>query len=265
MRDKGSVRLRCVTNEGTSDNSSQSTNERVVEIENLAMTITELSSEMASVGDAALHPSNIRSGVRETQSLLHAGQSTKDARNSKATIDCIYVDHDHYYDLERPVNKTENWKVVLKTMKSVSQRGEQFIASMMSPSSIDAGGSLPVFAVADISFWALRDFGTCLMKRSRSERSAGGACGEMAEAYPKFRRIIKTLGSAIESFMKRNGHWSAGSHQRNAPAGQHQETVPSRASSVTIFLYGRADDRFDMVTLEVGGIHDENHRHSKRR
>lgn len=265
LRDKGSVRLRCVTGEGTIDTSGATTNEQLVEVENLAFTIRELSAETIAAGNDILISSVTgRPAPRDAPSMAHLGQSTKDSRNQAAAIDCIYVDHEQYYDSDRPASKPENWKVIVKTMKSVSQRGEQFIAGMIDPSSGDVGGNLPIFAVADISFWALRDFGTSLMKRSRSERSAAGACHEVTEVYPKFKRIIKTLGSAIESFMKKNGYWLASGH-RSASTTLHQETSSSQASVVTILLYSRTDDRFDMVSLEAGSAQDEHTKHSRRR
>lgn len=248
------------------DNSASTNNEQFVEIENLAFTIRELSAEILAVGDDALLGSAVhRPAARDTTSMALSGQSTKDSRNQKAAIDCIYVDHDQYYDPDRSVSKAENWKVVLKTIKSISQRGEQFIAGMMDPSLVDAGATLPIFAVADISFWALRDFGTSLMKRSRSERSAAGACREMMEEYPMFKRIIKTLGSAIENFMKRNGYWTASGHQRITAIANSQETSWGRAGMITILLYSRVDDRFDMASLEVGSAPDENIKYSRRK
>ena len=272
LRDKESVRLRCVTSDGAIDNSVSTTNEQIVSIENLASTIKELSAEMiastikelsaemiAASDDTSLGAATLRPLPREPPSMGHPGQS------SKGTVDCIYVDHDQYYDPDRPVSKAENWKVVLKTMKSVAQRGEQFISGMLDASAVDANMPLSIFAVADISFWALREFGTCLMKRSRSERSATGACREVTEEYPRFKRVIKTLGSAIESFMKRNGYWIASGHQRAVSTAHHQETNQNRAKVVTILLYSRADDRFDMVSLEIVGAQEDHTRNARRK
>lgn len=261
LRDKGSVRLRCVSIDGALDTTGSTTNEQIIDLENLAFTIKDLSAQMASLDEVSSPENHL---VRDATST---GQTGQESRNQKASVDCIYVDHDQYYDPDRQVSKTEtpNWKVVLKTMKSISQRGEQFIAGMMDPSLVEAGDSLPIFAVAHISFFALRDFGTCLMKRSRSERSAVGACREVAEEYPKFKRIIKTLGSAIESFMKRQGYWIASGHQSTGKNGHHHGSPSSGPVLVTVLLYSRADDRFDMLSLEAGSPRDEHVRHSRRK
>jgi len=260
LRDKASVRLRCVSGDGTIDTSVSTTSEQLVSIENLAFTIRALSAEMlAASDDTILGTATLRPMTRELPAMGHLGQS------SKGTVDCIYVDHDQYYDTDRPVSKAENWKVVLKTMKSVAQRGEQFLSGMLDTSTVDASGRLSIFAVADISFWALREFGTCLMKRSRSERSATGACREVTEEYPKFKRIIKTLGLAIESFMKRNGYWMASGYHRSVSSANHHESSVSRAKVVTILLYSRADDRFDMVSLEVAGADEEQARNFRKK
>jgi hypothetical protein len=279
LRDKGSVRLRYVSGDGTIDASSSSSsgggssNERFVEVENLALTIRELSSEFLNDGggdeynrsdDPHRHLMPMDSSSLAHHHLHHINHqyhpsSTKESnRNSylKPSVDCIYVDHDQFYDGDRPVSKSEtpNWKVVLKTMKAISQKGEQFVTGLADPSTVvDAGESLPIFAVADISFWALRDFGTCLMKRGQQEKSAIGACRQITEEYPKFKRVLKTLGSAIESFMKRNGYWSSSSSSSSSTAhreGHHREGHHRKAVLVSILLYSRADDRFDMISLE---------------
>lgn len=251
LRDKGSVRLRYVTGDGTLDTSGSTSNERFVKLDNLAFTIRELLAEL-NLGDDML--SEERHHIIDASSANHPNTSTtRDSGrvgNLKPSVDCIYVDHDQYYDVERPIGKAEtpNWKVILKAMKVVIQKGEQFVSGMVDPSIVDAGETLPIFAVADISFWALRDFGTCLMKRGYQERSTMGACRQVTEEYPNFKRIIKTLGGAIESFMKRNGYWSTSS---TATSTGHLRNSQTRQVMVTILLYSRTDDRFDMISLEA--------------
>jgi hypothetical protein len=257
LRDKGSVRLRYVSGDGSID-ASGSSNEHFVEVENLALTIRELSSEFLSNGgdDNRSEDPHRHLTMMDSSSAPHTTPSNmKDSNRSsnlKPSVDCIYVDHDQFYDGERPVSKSEtpNWKVVLKTMKAISQKGEQFVTGLADPSTVDAGESLPIFAVADISFWALRDFGTCLMKRGQQEKSAIGACRQITEEYPKFKRVLKTLGAAIESFMKRNGYWSSSSGTTTSTTGGHHFHREGRKVLISILLYSRAEDRFDMIALE---------------
>lgn len=261
LRDKGSVRLRCVTGDSI-DSSGSASNEQVVSLDNLAFTIRELTAEMQSSSDDAMVDDNdprLNSTSAGQVSDSHQGGS------AVASVDCIYVDHDQYYDSERPVSKAENsnWKVVMKTMKSISQRGEQFLAGMMDPSILDAGDMLPIFAVADISFWALRDFGTYLMKKSRSELSTAGACNQAIEEYPKYKRIIKTLGAAIESFMRRNGYWTSSGHRSGSNGHSHYNN--ERKGMLNLLLYSRSDDRFDLVSLEASRAEEENGKHHSKR
>lgn len=223
----------------------------------MASTIRELSLEYLAGDDAFLledHHRHRGGGghlLDSTGSVAAAaGTSTKDSNRAaalKSSVGCVYVDHDQFYDIDRPVNKAEtpNWKAVLKTMKVIVQKGEQFASGLLE------GESFPIFAVADISFWALRDFGTSLMKLGHQEKSCLGACRQITEEYPKFKRILKTLGTAIESYMKHNGYWATNngghinSRQNNSTRGG-QLLVP-------ILLYSRADDRFDLISLECGG------------
>lgn len=270
------MRLRYVSADGGVDASSGagSTNERFVELENLGLTIRELSLEFLNSNSDEYrsdHHHHHHDSMDTSLAMTHLANPSSSVREStgrsgtsylKPSVDCIFVDHDQYYDGDRPVSKAENpnWKVVLKTMKAIGQKGEEFVTGLVDPSTVDAGETLPIFAVADISFWALRDFGTCLMKRGKQEKSAVGACRQVTEDYPKFKRIIKTLGSAIESFMKRHGYWSSSSastsSSMNNPQQQQQHGALSHREAghrqvlVSILLYSRADDRFDLIALE---------------
>jgi hypothetical protein len=160
--------------------------------------------------------------------------------------------------------ETPNWKVVLKTMKSISQRGEQFLAGIMDPSTVNVRDELPIFAVADISFWALRDFGTYLMKRCRTELSTAGACDQVTEGYPKYKRVIKTLGAAVETYMRRNGYWTSSGHRSGAHGGHGHHNANHGRAMLNLLLYSRSDDRFDLVSLEICRD-DDNGKHSKRK
>jgi hypothetical protein len=254
LRDKGSVRLRHVTGDGTTDSSGSSNNERFVELENLAFTIREMLSQLSAGEDGT--PEDHHRMIENSSATLSSSTSTKEATRSgtlKPSMDCIYVDHDQYYESSRIVGKAEtpHWKVVIRTMKIIMQKGEQFVSGIVDPSIVDAGETLPMFAVSEISFWALREFGTCLMKRGCHERSAVGACREVTDAYPNFKRIIKTLGSAIENFMKRNGYWSTTTNTSVPASGHHRMPSQNRQGLVNLLLYTRSDDRFDLISLET--------------
>ena len=217
----------------TNEVSSASGNEQFVAIENLASTIRELSVDIGGGLDEDIE--------EKTDSRLTSQTGNRDILNAKGArvlANCIYVDNDQYFD-EREVSKIDSakWKSIKKAMKSISQKSEGFILSMTDFSS-QGSESLPVFAV-DLSFWVLRDFGTSLMRRSAKDQSASGACLEITDRYPKNKRVLKTLGTAIDNYMRRAENWAAGNN------GSH----PSQRQTMML-LYSKADDRFDLVTLE---------------
>jgi hypothetical protein len=236
LKDKGSVRLRRVLLNDSIDTSNASSNELSVEIETLASTIRELSESSNWVEET---------GEEQADFLAQtpAGATNRDStRNVSPSLDCIYVDHGQYYEETDKHWPTSNWKTVKKTIKGILQRGESFVSSLVDPFTDGAGESIPIFAVTDTPFWALREFGTCLMKRE-SEQSTSSTCIEVTERYPAYKRALKTLGAAIDSYMKRKNFWTGGNqgHQGHG-----------RRILVPILLYSKKDDRFDMITLESG-------------
>jgi hypothetical protein len=296
LRDKNSVRLRRypydVIAQGGGATASASTNEVFVSLDLLASTVLS----DAAPDEAADEPADTSSSSRDV-GRSHSRESPP--------LRCILVEHDQYYGNDREMYKSEvpQWKAYLKAMKSISLSAQAYLGSLQgfsgtgtastggaaSGSAASGGGvslsssSTPVFAVADASFFALRDFGTCLMRRELAERSATGAANEVIERYPKYKRVIRTLGTAIDSFMRRQGYWSfSGSASSSAShigvaqpssftssssGGGTSRDQPSflRSSSslVTLLLYSKVDDRFDLVTLSSSGT-VRNGGHSKR-
>jgi hypothetical protein len=229
----------------TSSNSNS--NEHCVELDDLALAIRELSDSTVGVEEST---------EEQADSLVqtHQGISNRVDSNRivKPVIDCIYVDNGQYFDEDAGRHwSSSNWKTVKKIVKGIVQRGEVFVSTLVDPFSKEATGtgeSIPVFAVTDIPFWALREFGSCLMKRE-SEQSSSGTCIEVAERYPAHKRSVKTLGAAIDHWMKRKGLWLSGTSVNNQGSNNSRN---GRRLLVPILLYSKKDDRFDMVTLESG-------------
>jgi hypothetical protein len=254
-----------------------STNELFVSLDILASTIL---SDLAS-DEIADEPAD---------SISAAASSSRDPgrlhQYNRENLPCILVEHDQYYGNDRDMYKSEvpQWKTYLKAMKNVSMSAHAYLASLHQGQIAGGGGSAassaaasggasstPVFAVADASFFVLRDFGTSLMRREFSERSAIGAANETIERYPKHKRVIRTLGNAIDSHMRRQGYWSSTtsstSHGLSAqmlssssltpghpsqPSHHHSHHGSSLSSSlVSLLLYSKVDDRFDVVTLST--------------
>lgn len=242
LRDKGTVRLRSVMH---SHNATEnySGNEKIVSLESLPGTILDL-----SFSDGTEHPHHVSSDQAES-SVLTSGSSSNYRNSNRSTepsIECIYVQNDQFFDSERPVSKeVNNHKSILKTIRGIMQRAEGFVSTIGDPTLTE---SIPVFAVADLSFWCLRDFGTNLMKKNH-DRCSSNACQETIDDYPSHKRGIKTLGSAIDGYMRRQGYWQAGGSSGKGSSPQEAK----------LLLFSKQDDRFDLITLECDGRIAERH------
>jgi hypothetical protein len=167
--------------------------------------------------------------------------------NSRKTfIDCVYVDHDSYFGIDREVSKNETpqWKQCLKVMKRVEMSAESFIDSFRETKKYD---SVPVFAVSDCCFWSLRDFGTSLM-RHEGDQNASTAYSETSDKWPKYKRSLKTLASAIENYLRRQNIWNGSSSNNDSNKGTKDQLL-DHSDPFTMLLYSKSDDRFDMITL----------------
>lgn len=165
----------------------------------------------------------------ESSRLLIQGETEVSSRqlttsSSTPQVDCVFVDTDQYYTVKQVSKETAHWKAILKRIKGATQRSEAFLGPL---SGSQTAAGTPVFAV-NISFWELREFGTCLMKLG-AKASAMGASHEITEKHPKHKKVFKTLGMAIDNLLKK---------------------CDDSKREMTILLYSTVDDRFDMVTLD---------------
>jgi translation initiation factor 2-alpha kinase 4 len=261
LKDKNTVRLRQVSFDSLPQGPTGSASsgggiiESLVSLDNLAGAILDA---MTTRGpeDSAEDSTNEMPGLN-----VYTRESSRTSK-STSPVECIFVDQDQYYtsSKEIPKNDTPYYKSYLKSMKSAKLNAEYFLGSLQDPSSVDSGltDGVPVFAVPDVSFYVLRDFGTSLMRRERKEQSASGACAEMIEKYPKHKRILKTLSLAIDNYMRqRHDFWSGGSSSNSNVGGNgstsssnHTNDHHPSSSLITILFYSKLDDRFDMVTLK---------------
>ena len=266
LKDKGTVRLRTVLLNGGMDSS-----ERLVLLENLAWTIRDLSpSACAGNNDMLVHHHHEQIGIsgqahHQNSSYRDGGGGSSSSNNNnrssssiETSIECIYIQNDQFFDCERPVSKADKTqsKTVIKTIRGITQRAESFVQSMVDPGD-GAANDLPVFVVTDVSFWCLRDFGSHLMRttvagttETRADyyqcSSSSKAYMETIESYPKYKRSLKTLGAAIDSYMKRNGFWRGGP----GGGGDKNQHHHHQYQEVIFLLYSKPDDRFDMITLQ---------------
>lgn len=213
------VRLRTILRDGGIPNNT----EQFVSLETLPETIRELLPD-DDVGTDQIGPT---SGQQQQNSNREATTKIMDP-----SVECIYIQNDQFFDNERVVSKdVNNFKTVLKSMRGIAQRAEAFVTTMATNDSV-----LPVFAVADLSYWCLRDFGTQLMKQS--QEGCKTAILDTTNLHPSHKRSLKTLGAAIDSYMKRQGHW----HVNDGKHPKRQE--------VMLLLYSKLDDQFDLVTIQ---------------
>jgi hypothetical protein len=233
LRDKGSVRLRRIQFDSTVTGSSSSS-EKFVSLQNLSATILD------GHLDDCDHPFEPNDDINAFDVAAGYGQNRQSGKSSG--LECIYVETDQFWgsNKQMPKSDNQNWKSILKSIKTVSQRCEAYLENL-SGSSTSQGA---IVIAVDLPFWVLREFGTSLMRRGES--TSAGASAETIERHPKHKRLLKTLSMAIDTSMKNRGYW----HNSNQKGSSPQRDFFS------IFLYSRLDDRFDMISVGDGGGSD---------
>jgi hypothetical protein len=222
LKEKGMVRLRRLLRDGgVPDNVEQ-----LVSVETLAETMLELCPDddpgADRVGQSSIVQQQQQNNNREPN-----------VKTMDPSVECIYIQADQFFDNERMISKDlANFKTVIKSMRGVAQRAESFVKTMATNENV-----LPVFAVADLSYWCLRELGTQLMKMSPNQKEGcKSAILETTSSYPSHKRSLKSLGAAIDNYMKREGLWQGD--------GKH-----NKRHEVMLLLYSKLDDQFDLVTL----------------
>jgi hypothetical protein len=248
LKDKGSVRLRRVLSDDLEigwNSGGGVGNEQFVALDNLASMIRDMSAETSK----QLEP--ISDEARQESGGANAGD-VGPLRIGTPQVECIFVDQEQFFSKGLKLSKTDtpHDKAFRKALKSVAQRSEAFLSTQMS----STNAATPVFGVADLPFWVLREFGSSLMRRERKERSAVGASIEVTDRFPKGKRSLKMLAMAIDSFMKKRGIWDQTSSTGTGIATGSNTGNNADASGgshlLTILLYSKLDDRFDMLSLE---------------
>lgn len=230
LREKSSVRLRRIQFDGSNNNLA----EQYVSLENLAATI------LAAEDDSDHHAGESNNDGDVIMTGVGA-QTNNSSRSSSSPVECVYVETDQFWGSEKQITKSDspNWRSILKSLKSVSQRSEVYLDSM---SDVDSS----VVIASELPFWVLREFGTILMRRGGGESTATMASMETTERYPRHKRILKTLATAIDATMKKHGYWTTATTSTHHKG---QSSSSSKRGLLTLFLYSKIDDRFDMIGL----------------
>ena len=231
LRDKGSVRLRRIQFDSRSTGSN-SISEKFISLDRLPAAI------LAEHLEDFDHPGEPSEDVNAFDGQSGFAQSRQSGKSGR--VECLFVDGDQFWGSEKQITKSENqnWKTILKGLKTISQRSEAYLENMTGSSTSNG----TVVIAADLPFFVLREFGTTLMRSS--ETSASAASTETVERYPKYKRPLRTLSIAIDASMKNRGYWNSG----NNSIQRGSSSSPSR-DLMTILLYSRMDDRFDMISL----------------
>jgi hypothetical protein len=238
LKDRGVVRLRRVIgafDESLSSpqmgvTSSSSGQEIRVSVEQLSSTIR--AENKIGRNDVATSPASSRTG----NTGVASNPQSRERSTSKRNLQCILIENDSYFGNDRDVTRSEtpHWRNYLKLMKKVALTCEARLSSTFLRESSADMAELPVFAVMDMTYISLRDFGTSLISNERSVDWIQMTIHDMIERYPKFKRSLRTLGLAIENHWKRHV-WESTTNSKRA---------------VTIVLYSQVDDRFDVVSLQ---------------
>ena len=241
LKDKGSVRLRPILFE--SENHTFES-EEFVSLELLAPTIEDrldlITVEKSSTESVPPDRNLVSERLYPNEDTNHVGY------RSSAKVECIYVEADQYYGHEKMLKGDSFSKKVMKIVKTVSQRYGTFINGLTEiPLSNGSEGSQVI--ASGLPFWVLRDFGTFVMKNN--DPSTIGAGNEMAERYPKHKKVIKTLCTALDYLLRRHEIAGSGPGKKSSA-----ECILKSKHSLNVFLFSIPDDRFDLITLGGNGI-----------
>ena len=226
LRDKGSVRLRPIFDSGGSEE---------------FVPLTALAGEILDRLDLIAESSSIQRVQyvnlqdREASGAV-ANREIASNTTNPAKVECIYVDSEQYIGLDKVKHESVRAKSTLKALKTATQRAEAYIGELFVGNSTNG---TPVLAV-DLPFRILREYGTCLMDCGNNTAHARD---EISQRFPKHKRVVKTLSSAIDSVLRRRGMTTE----------KKSKSTEEGLQPISMFMYSSPDDRFDLVSIISGG------------
>lgn len=239
LKDKGAVRLRKIN----LLSSTISFSEEFVALSSLATIIKKHLTSISTVDEDDSDGDNDRSILFERQSpSLHKDPEVSSYKTPQ--VDCIYVDGDQYYGMERLVKGDKGgYKTILKALKATRHKADSFINHLIHPFSSADGGSHTIFIAVDLPFDVVRDFGTWAMKNKQGVTSSAASNNEMIEKYPNHKKVLKTLSFSLDSVIRRRTR----SNSKDYTFDDDNSPIPV----IHVFLYSAVDDRYDLVTIDV--------------
>lgn len=225
LKDKGAVRLRPVFDLG---------NEQFISIASLS---GEILDRLTVVTEVSSSQQTHRNALQDRE-LPSSAPSIRDMSSNASPmvkIECFYVDSEHY--IAETAKHESRSKAAKKALKTASQRAEAYLSELTG----NSVGGTPVFAV-DLPLRVLREYGTCLME---SGTNVANTRDEISQKYPKHKRVLKTLSSAIDNFLRRR----ATSNEKRFKTSPEALAPPQ---PISMFLYSTSEDRFDLVSVNGG-------------
>lgn len=207
-------------------------NEEFIPLASLAVNILD---RLASVAEVSSIPHFQRSVIQD-RDVSGAASGAREAPSNAGTlakVECFFVDSENYVGQDTAKHESRS-KSTKKALKTATQRAEAYLSDLAGNS---IGSSTPVFAV-DLPLRVLREYGTLLMDNGTS---IANARDEISQKYPKHKRQLKVLSSAIDSVLRRRG----ASHEKKF---KNVEVSVSQ-QPISMFFYSTSEDRFDLVSL----------------
>jgi len=233
LKDKGAVRLRIISLRSL----GVSFSEEFVPLISLAATVKKHSIAIPFIEEDDSDDEISSTIDRHTISSKEQPPS-KTLASLSSQFDCIYVDSDQYYGVEKLIkgDKAE-YKTISKSLKATRQKAEAFLNDLSRPHS---NRRTQTFVIAiDLPLKVLRDFGTWILNHGTSK--AYFSSNELTNKFPKHKKVFKTLYLAIQNLTRKR--------IRSSSKGDSDDEEKNDFL-IHCFLYSTPDERYDFITLD---------------
>lgn len=242
LRERKSVRLRQTTDLSSVQNGCH---EKFVHLNNIASEIKEILSSSTRTlrsipNDKNEYDNNIPASPFDRQSsTIQRETSTIRPRSistSSPDLEYIYVDSDQFYlDPDKTGSgKDPKLKNILKVIKKVQLKADSFIQNELHKT----------FITVELPFRICREFNSIAMFGSGISIVASTA--DFQTKHPKYRKTLKTFAMCLDFMVRRFSESTSSSGSSNTGSrSSHKESI------LSILVYAQADDRFDLLTLDV--------------
>jgi len=228
LNDKASVRLRSLLH------MHQNFTEEIIPVATLATTIKERLSNMMPLEVDSDTKRRINVNPENTKELSRLSSLTFSTYNPMDTHR-IYVESDRFIVVS-PEGKADNIpKPILKTMTTVIQRADSFIANVLNTPKIKNRAHL---VAVNVPFIILRDIGTNIMATTCNQNtSIAIITADIIQKHSGPEKTLKTLGKALDYLLKQRREGMKYSIDRDVAISCH------------VLLHSLCDERFDLIAI----------------